>query len=885
MDPITLIKTKLLPPRTGGNLIERPSLKEKLDQGLRRKLILVSAPAGYGKTTLLASWLPDVNRAVAWVSLDEYDDDVMLFLQYVVAAIRATFPSACADTWQLVQAGQSPPSYLTALLINDIVAIPSDLVLVLDDYHLMRDSEIHDLIAGLIEKHLPNLLLVIATRKDPLLSLPRLRAADEMIEIRQQDLRFQAEEVEIFLQQSMGRDIEPETAVALDQYTEGWAAGLQLVALSLAEERDPAVLLDIFHGGANSFVNEYLVNEVLTQQPKKIRSFMLECAILDRLCEPLCSAVTQLSVGGQANLEWLEAANLFLIPLDKRREWYRFHHLFQELLIRQLNKNYPPNEIRALNQRASRWFADQGYIDEAIQHALKAEDIETAVTILEANDQNLLNGLDRYTLERWLSHLPEEIIWQRPRLVLAKAWLLFREYRLPALDATLDAAEAAMHSDNGLVQSQSLQGQIAALRAFSAAFQHNDHQQAISLAEDALRLLPDADSGTRGVALMAWAHAQYAMGNKRTAVLALQEIIRHPAPTGSSKVQAFIGLSFLWEKAGDLQRLSQENEQFLTLAAQRPNPNAIIAANMLAGRLHYEWNNLAQARHHFSVTYDYRYKSNFIGAFDGTLGLARIYMARGEMDKAQAILDDLRADTLALGNIGLLLPLDAFQAYLWLENSNFSRALRWARAVEPENIVDSIFVSFVASLTHAHIMIRAGSLAEVKATYAYLQSKLIQAEAEYFTMRIIQITIHLVLAYQKLGDLNEALNTLERAVTLAQPGGFIRTFVDHGSELRSLLEQLQVQTVAPAYLPQLLAAFPETTPLAARPFLATVTLLTPRELEILRLMGDGLTNQEIAAKLVISPHTVKRHASNIYNKLDVNGRLAAIYRAKELKIL
>ncbi len=885
MDPVTtLIQTKIQPPRTSDKLIDRPRLREKLDQGLRRKLVLVSAPAGYGKTTLLVSWLRDVERTVAWISLDEHDNDVMLFLQYVVSAIRVTFSSACEDTWQLVRAGQSPSSYLTARLINDIVAIPADLVLVFDDFHIIRDGVTHALITALIEKQPPNLLLAIATRKDPILPLPRLRAANEMIEIRQRDLRFRAAEVEIFLRQLLGNDIKRETVIALNQFAEGWAVALQLAALSLPEERESAILLESFHGGADSFVNEYLLSEVLAHQPTTIKSFMLQCAILDRLCEPLCLAVTQLADGGQANLEWLEAANLFLIPLDKRREWYRFHHLFQELLIRQLKKEYPPNEIRALHQRASRWFSEQGYIDEAIQHTIKADDIEKAVSIIEANDQDLLNGLDRHTLERWLSHLPEDIVWQRPRLILAKSWLLFREYRLPALDASLEAVETAIHSDNRLMDSHSMQGQVAALRAFSNAIQHNDHQQAISQAEAAFRLLPDVDSGTRGVALVAWAHAQHAMGNKSTAFRTLQDVIRNPSPAGPSKLQAMVGLSFLLEVAGALPQLARVNERFLALTVVESHPNVVPGANMFAGNLNYEWNKLEQARHHYSVTFDYRFRSNFIAAFNCALGLARIYLARGEIDKAQATLDELRADTLALGNIGLLLYLDAFQAYLWLTEGGFSLALRWARSVDRKIIVDSSFISFVPFLAHARVMIAAGSLAEVKTTSTYLESKLVQAEAQNFTLRIIQINIYLALTYQKLGKQIEAIKALEKAVTMAQPGGFIRTFVDVGPEIKSLLEQLKTQAAAPDYLSQIIGALNETPPVAG-PSLKSATLLTTRELEILRLMDDRLTNQEIAGQLVISPHTVKRHASNIYEKLQVNGRRAAIFRAKELNLL
>jgi LuxR family maltose regulon positive regulatory protein len=595
-------------------------------------------------------------------------------------------------------------------------------------------------------------------------------------------------------------------------------------------------------------------------------------------------AVAQLSTGGQANLEWLQAENLFLIPLDNQREWYRFHHLFQELLIHKLHQEYAPDAVQALHQRASYWFAEHGYIDEAIQHALNADDMATAVAILEANNQDLLNGLDRHTLERWLSRLPEEIIWQRPRLLVAKAWLLFREYRLSALDATLNAAEVAMHTEETPEETRQLQGEIATLQASSLVHQRQDHPRAFSLAAEALQWLPESESGPRGLALMAWALALHAMGNKKEAVQALQEAIRHPSPTGPSKMQAFIALSFLWEKEGELQRLAQVTEQFLALAAQRPNPNAVIAANLFAGRLHYEWNNLAQAGRHFSVAYDYRYRSNFIGSFDGAMGLARIYLAQGEGDKAQAIIDDLRADTLGLGNIGLLLPLDAFQAYLRLSNGDAPPALRWARALNGEPDV-SIFISPAASLAQARILITAGIVTEVKAARAALQAKLVQAKADQFTMRVIQINIHIALAFQRLGEPEAALEALEQALLLAQPGGLLRSFVDAGPELRPLLEQLHTQAVAPDYLPQLLAAFPETVPPSVSPPLATATLLTPRELEILRLMAGGLTNQEIAGQLVISPYTVKRHASNIYDKLNVNGRLAAIYRAKELMIL
>ncbi len=885
MDKTILIHTKLMPPRVNNTLIDRPRLWEKLDLGLQRKLSLVSAPAGYGKTMLVSAWLPDVSRPAAWISLDENDNDLMLFLRYVVSAIRSLFPAACADTLQLIQAGQSlPPGYLAAHLINDIAGIPDNFILVFDDYHLILDDAVNNLIAELIEKQPPNLLLVITTRKDPRLPLARLRAANEMTEIRQRDLRFQTEETETFLQQTFDLSIEPELAVILNKHTEGWAVGLNLVALSLQDSKDLDTLLHQYQGDTNHFVSDYLISEVLTQQPAQIRTFLLESSILDRMCQPLCQVIMQLAPDDQTSLEMVKEANLFLIALDNRGEWYRYHHLIRTFLQRKLYEEYKESEISALRDRASHWFADQGFIDEAIHHALKANDEEAAVNILEINSQNLLNSLDRHTLDRWLSRLPEETIWRRPRLILAKAWLLFREYRMTALDATLDIADTALETEKTDKDRQSLQGQVATLRAFTATFQHHDYLRAYDLAEKALQWLPDFERGARGAAMMSWAHAQLALGNGSKVVRRLQAIIQHPTQTGPSKLQTFIALTFLRNKTGDLQQMSKVLAQFQVLATQTKNPNAIVALNMQAGRLHYEWNNLEQATNHFLVTHDYRYRANFIAAFDGALGLARIYVAQKAWDKAQTVIDDLRADTLRLENSDLLGPLEAFQARLWLAKNQPSLALGWARSVDLDHVVDSAFISEVASLTYGRILISAGTMAEKLNLCDFLQAKLAQAENEHFTLRVIQTHIHLALVQQKLAEPEEALASLKRAISLAEPGGFIRTFIDVGNDLRPLLEILHAQDIAPHYLPHILAAFPEIEPSSMRPSLATATLLTRRETEILQLMQNGRSNQEIADALVISIHTVKRHATNIYNKLEVNGRQTAIFRAIELNI-
>ncbi|MCK4726465.1 MAG: hypothetical protein KAT29_11705, partial [Anaerolineales bacterium] len=419
-----LLKTKLHMPHLVGSFIPRPHLVEQLNRDLDRKLTLLSAPAGYGKTTLMAAWLRSCERPSAWLSLDKNDNDLVLFTSYLIAAIRTILPNACSDTLVLLRSLQTPTiEYLVGTLINEIDALTEPVLLAFDDYHFINDGAIQQLLARLITYQPPGLHLVIATRSDPRLPLPRLRADRQMFELRSEDLRFSAEEAEQFLMYATDGTIDYETTVAINQRTEGWVAGMQLAALSL-QNRDQAAFLEGFRGDTNKFVLEYLVNEVLMGQPAEMQQFLLKTAILERFCADLCDAITEKHPDQEVTiLEELKRANLFLIPLDEKGGWFRYHHLFQQMLLGKLISQKSPAEIADLHFRASEWLGHHGYIEEALYHALEANDVQSAVELIEDNSQNLLNRLERHTLERWLAMLPEEVVWVRPRLLIAQAWL------------------------------------------------------------------------------------------------------------------------------------------------------------------------------------------------------------------------------------------------------------------------------------------------------------------------------------------------------------------------------------------------------------------------------------------------------------------------------
>jgi LuxR family maltose regulon positive regulatory protein len=487
-----------------------------------------------------------------------------------------------------------------------------------------------------------------------------------------------------------------------------------------------------------------------------------------------------------------------------------------------------------------------------------------------------------------LSFLPQEIIWQRPRLILSKAWLLFREFRLSALEDVLRAAELSLEKtpppDGNL---QAIQGQIASLKAGNAYSIYQDYEQSVYWAEKALAQLPQTAHGARGIAIGCLGAAQQALGNLEMAVHYLESFMYSATDLGPAKIQIFSGLTMVHLAEAQLAPLSSVLSQFLQFAAQSGNPNAIAIANERAGLLAYEQNDIDRAKSYFMTTLDCRYQTSFIFIFDATLGLARIFLAEGESAKAQKAVDNLRLETLRLENKDLIGYLESFQASVWLAQGKHLSALRWARSVDSDAVSDIILISETASLTQARILIHSGTVEEIKAILGMLKRNLQQARQVHFKLRVIQIQILLALAFDRLDQREQALNELEEALVIAQPGGFMRSFIDMGPALLPLLVQLRQSSTYPLYLEQIIESFPESNS-RSRPQIdqeLVAILLTPRQTEILGLLRKGHSYKEVANDLGVSLNTVRKHTSNIYEKLDVNSRQEAIYKAETFGLL
>jgi len=902
---LSLIRTKLNKPCLETDLVQRSRLMKRLNSGLKRKTTLVSAPAGFGKTTLVCMWLDDCQCPTAWLSLDENDSDLGVFLSYFVAAIQHIFSDACPKTSSFLQASQLPPvDYIATTLINEIAALSGtsapagnpDFVVALDDYHQINDPSVHHLMSQLIKYQPEPMHLVIISRQDPVsLPLPQLRARREILEIRQADLRFDQLETQTFFKKILGVSLPEDAVTLLDQWIEGWPVGLQLASLSMRDLDDPTMFVQNLKG-TDRFVMEYLVDEVLSQQPEGIQTFLLKTSILNRLCGPLCEVVTEpydSEWNGQAYLEWLDQANLFLIALDNQNQWYRYHHLFQEFLTGKLKAEMSADKIQDLHCRASHWFTEHGFVEEAIQHALAANDVELAVKVVENNSQNLLNRWERNALDRWLSLLPEDVVWQRPKLLLVRAWLLFRQWRQTTLESILERIETLLETKaDGLTSKgqQFIEGQVQALRSSTDCVVNNDFKRSLVAGGNALRQLPPSAAGARGIALAMMTFSRQALGQQDTAIRHLKQAIEDTTPHGPAKVQVFIGLSMLYLMAGDLSQMRQTIDHFLTFVIDNKDPNAIVGANLVAGFLNYEWDNLQAAETHFSQVVELRYRSNFMAVFTGGLGLARIYQFQGNLEQAQGMIDFLREDTLKINNTDILPCLEAAQAEQWLRQGNTTAAIRWAQSFQTDVTLDKIFKFELPVLAQARILVNLGSEADVRKLQQRLEADLTNLETHHFTYRAIQTLVHLALVYNRLGYSDDVQEALRRAIILAQPGGLIRTFVDCGLALVPLLQQLEQQGIAPNYLSQVLGAFdsigtvdPLRTDRTNEPVL--IETLTRREKEVLLLFEAGFTNQEIADKLVISVLTVKKHSSNIFDKLAVKNRRQAVYKARQLGLI
>jgi LuxR family maltose regulon positive regulatory protein len=902
-----LLETKLYAPRVRRALVARPRLIEQLDRGVESKLALVSGPAGFGKSTVLAGWLaadPAGKWSPAWLSLDPADNHPPTFWSYLIAALQTAVPGLGARSLTLVRSSQAPITEALAPLINELAALSNDVVLVLDDYHVVDASEIQDGMTFLVE-HLPRRAhVVIATRADPPLPLARLRAQGDLVEIRAADLRFTPDEAAAYLIGTMGLPLTSRDVAALEARTEGWIAALQLAALSMQGRDDVAGFIAGFSGD-DRYIVDYLVEEVLRRQTDKVRTFLLDTSVLDRLCAPLCDAVTGQD-DGRTMLAALERANLFLVPLDDHRRWYRYHHLFADVLRARLSDERP-DRARELHLRASDWYEQDGERTEAIRHALAGEDFARAADLVELAIPMLRRGRQEATMRRWLDAIPDALIRARPVLTIGYVGALMVSGELEGVEGRLRDAERWLDASTGVgdgpdalvpamvvvdeEQFRRLPGEIAIYRAAQARAL-GDAAGTVTYARRALDIVGADDHLARGAAAGFLGLVHWTSGDLDVAHQSWSDAVVSLGKAGhiADVLGCSIALADIRVAQGRLREAMRTYERAVDLATASGGPILRGMADMHVGMgdLFRERNDLVSARQHLqtgaelgeeSALAQNRYRSRVV--------MARIREAEGDLDGALDLLDD--AERLYVGDyFPNVRPIAALRARVWVALGRIGDALDWVRERGLSVDDDLTYLREFEHINLARVLLAAsrrdGTERSSREGAELLSRLLLAAEAGERTGSVVEILVLQALDEQSRGDAPAALVSLGRALAVAEPEGYVRVFVDEGPPMSTLLALAAKHGIARTYARQLLTAFTrdgERTPVQ----LALVEPLSERELEVLRLLGSDLNGPDIARELVVSLHTVRSHTKSIFAKLGVNSRRAAVRLAADLDLL
>ena len=878
--PTPILATKLYMPPLRPEVVSRPRLLERLNEGLRRHLVLISAPAGFGKTTLVSQWLALIERPAAWLSLDEGDNDPARFLTYLVAALQTIAAHVGEGVLGVLQSPQPPPTEaILTTLLNDLTSISDQFVLVFDDYHVIDAKAIDQALTFLLEHLPPHMHLVIATREDPPLPLARLRAGGRMTEVRAADLRFTPSEAAAFLNQVMGLRLSAQDIAALERRTEGWIAGLQLAALSLQGQPDATSFITSFTG-SHHFVMDYLLEEVLEQQPESVQAFLLRTSILERLCGPLCDAILlDSSASGQATLELLDRANLFIIPLDNERHWYRYHHLFADLLRQRLRQSIPgdaESQVNELYIRASQWFEDNGLYLEAFRHAAAAHEIERAERLMGGK------GIPRHfrgavtTLLDWLESLPVTVLNSRPSLWWRHASLLLVIGQTTGVEEKLQAAEAAMQGAEEDDETRNLVGAIAEARATLALTRYQVEPLLVQ-SRRALEYLHPDNQSMRATAHWTLGVAHMFQGDRAAARRAYTEAIALSQAAGDifTIVLATIGLGNVQEADNQLYLAAETYRRVLQMASDQPL-QIINEAHLGLARILHEWNDLDAAEQHGrqSLNLARQYESVIDRFIISEVFLARLKLAAGDVDGAADLLAQAGQSARQQNFVYRLPDVAAVQVLVLLRQGNLAAAAHLAQAHE-------------LPLIQARVHLAQG---DTSAALALLESWRGLMEAKGWQDELLKVMVLQAVALQAHGEKDKAVHLLVEALALAEPGGFVRLFVDEGPPMAHLLSEAATQGIMLDYTGKLLAVFKaeeqEREDNSSQP--AVQPLLEPlsqRELEVLHLIAQGLSNQEISERLFLALDTVKGHNRKIFGKLQVERRTEAVARARELGML
>lgn len=894
---IPILRTKLhRPPVIAGHL-HRQRLLDRLEKNLERPLTLVSAPAGYGKTTLISCWLESRTMSSTWISLDKNDNDLRFFCSYFIAAFQSISPGFGRETQTLLKAPDLPPMVeLTRTLINELDQIKKTFILVLDDYHLIKEKAIHKLMAELLVHPPPSMHLVLVTRRDPPLPMTKLRARSRMTEIRTQDLRLSLAETATFLQQMTGKTVDDKTAAAFEKKTEGWVTGLRLAALSLRERENLDNILYSLPDD-NRYVMDYLIAEILSAQPPAIQDYLLSTANLNRFCAELCEAVCTkvnqpevCSIGGKIFISYLEQDNLFVVPLDDQRRWYRYHHLFQRLLQRQMKKRYSPNAIAKLHKQAGDWFVQNNLPDEALQHFLTANDIPAAKEIVIQNRHALTNREQWHRLEHWIGLLPKTAIDTSPELLVTSAWLSENRLKIQEMiDLTIRAKRLINGKGTETSINRQLSGEIAALNG-ARFFLEGNGMLAITSAKQALKNIPEPYASERAFALLVLAFSHQMTGSLKDAFSVVYKAMdQSDAYSNTYRARLMFSECFINWIETDLNALKRIAKQVLNFGQEHGLVESTSFAHYFLGIAHYCLNDIETAEKHLVSGAKQGRMSNINTFVHSSFALALSYQNQGLHNEAQNTAEEVIDHAIQTGNSALLKSAQAFQAELALRQDRSAEAIRWAQNYDPDPLTAALRF-YIPHLTLAKVLIAQGTKSSIKKAANLLNQMKDFYSSTHNTSCLIHVLALSALLYDAQGNEAEALSALGRALTLAEPGGLIRPFLDLGPKIMDLLSGMTRHNVAIKYVGQIITAFrkevvdhPRISAYSSKPSLSET--LTNREIDIIALLAQRMTNKEIAKKLFISPLTVKKHSMNIYGKLSVKSRRQAVDRAKALGII
>jgi LuxR family transcriptional regulator, maltose regulon positive regulatory protein len=900
-----IVAAKLYPPPVSAYAAPRLRLITRLESIPDRRLTVIAAPAGFGKTTLLSQWLATTSQPVAWVALDAGDNDPATFMTYLALAIRSRFPAACGETLALVQSPQLPPSpYVVNVLLNDIMAVGEAFFLVLEEYHLIHSSAIHDLMARLIQYVPANLHLVLASRAEPPLHLARQRAHGNLLDLAAEDLRFTPQEVDALLAAAKSRLSRGARATLIER-TEGWPLALHLALLSLSESRDPSSIVHTLEDGSHRVIVEFLTEDVITALPPTVQDFLRVTSLFDRFSASLADAVwdkASQELDAKSALAAIQRANLFLTPLDAAGTWHRYHPLFRTVLQGQLRAQTLPAELATLHRRASAWFAGEGLLEEGLYHALAGEDMMAAVELVERSVQPLLNHENWRRVERLLQQLPEALIERRPALLLARAWVSFLCGKFAVLPQLLDAAQAGLAQMEAEGEQDALRGQIESLQASLLATSANqDSQAAFELATSALQRLPPEYGLPRRQAIAYYAVTSRRLGRGAEARDVLEAALaRSPSPVSTFTQGAQLALAHLVLMNGELEQFESISNQMVADASWGELPISLSWGTLGRSLAAYAQGRLHDAQSILEQAVRAPYQAQLGAARSMGFMLALLHQMKGEPQQAEEALDTTRTLVAQVARFGVHQRLvESFTARLNVARGDVEAAVRWADSVNPDTLPDFPDDFEQARLSYASVRVAQGTAESLAEAIPLLHRLSDEADAIHYLWRKIGILPVLALAYGAQGDERAALDTLAQAVSLARPARYAAAFLEHGQRMRDLLCRLATTSDGGSFLAHLLASFDLVAPVPVkvatnpRPGSAPPRVLdsgmpldiTRRELEVLRLLERGWANKEIAQALVVSPATVARHTANLYAKLGVSRRGQAVRRAGELGLL